>query len=186
MPLPRRKAYDKIRVLALSSQRRHTSGPEFEKLDQNLFRRACGAFATGITVATVLGRDAKPHGLTANSFSSVSLDPPLVLICVAHQAATHGPFSSASSFAINILGESQKDLSVRFASSHPNRFEGLEWTLGVVGAPILLESLAVIECEMREKIAAGDHTIFLGEVRKVVVREGKPLLYHAGKYLEIG
>ncbi|MGJ5819092.1 flavin reductase family protein [Paludibaculum fermentans] len=153
------------------------------KLDPNLFRRACGAFATGITVATVLGRDGKPHGLTANSFSSVSLDPPLVLICVAHKAATHGPFASAHSFVINILGSNQKDLSVRFASSHPNRFEGLDWTLGEVGAPVLSNSLAVIQCHTKRKIAAGDHTIFLGEVRHAEVREGKPLLYFAGNYL---
>ncbi|WP_321470199.1 flavin reductase family protein [uncultured Paludibaculum sp.] len=170
----------------MSSQRHHTSSPEIDKLDQNLFRRACGAFATGITVATVLGRDGKPHGLTANSFSSVSLDPPLVLVCVAHKAATHGPFSSASSFAINILDINQKDLSVRFASSHPNRFEGLDWTVGELGSPILTNSLAVIQCQTKRKIAAGDHTIFLGEVRKVDVREGKPLLYHAGGYLEFG
>lgn len=185
-PLPRRKAYDKIRVLALSSQRHHTSAPDVAKLDPLEFRRACGAFATGITVATVLGRDGKPHGLTANSFSSVSLDPPLVLICVAHKAATHGPFASASSFAINILDASQRELSDRFASSHPNRFEGLDWTVDTVGAPILKDSLAVIECLTRQKIAAGDHTIFLGEVRKVVVREGKPLLYYAGRYRDIG
>lgn len=168
----------------MSSQRLHSSSTESVKLDPILFRRACGAFATGITVATVLGRDGKPHGLTANSFSSVSLDPPLVLICVAHKAATHGPFASADSFVINILGSDQKDLSVRFASSHPNRFEGLDWTLGELGAPVLSDSLAVIQCETKRKIAAGDHTIFLGEVRKADLREGKPLLYYAGNYVE--
>ncbi len=156
-----------------------------ERLDAALFRRACGAFATGITVATVMGHDGKPHGMTANSFTSVSLNPPLVLICVAHKAATHGPFSNAKAFAINILADNQQDLSVRFASTHPNRFEGLDWRPGPLGAPLLSGALAVLECEMRQTIEAGDHTIFLGEARSASVAEGQPLLYFSGRYAEL-
>ena len=154
-------------------------------LDPAEFRKTCGAFATGVAVAAVMGRDGKPHGLTVNSFTSVSLEPPLVLVCVGHKAATHGPFSSADTFAINILGAEQKDLSARFASSHPNRFEGVEWERGELGAPVLDGALAVMECEMREKIDAGDHTIFLGLVRRAGVKEGAPLIYFSGRYREL-
>jgi flavin reductase (DIM6/NTAB) family NADH-FMN oxidoreductase RutF len=156
-----------------------------ERLDAGLFRRACGAFATGITVATVLGHDGKPHGMTVNSFTSVSLHPPLVLVCVAHKAATHGSFAHAKTFAINILADDQRELSVRFSSTHPNRFEGLDWTTGPLGAPILAGALAVLECETRERITAGDHTIFLGEARLASVKEGQPLLYFGGRYAEL-
>lgn len=156
------------------------------------FRRACGAFATGIAIATVTGRDGKPHGLTVNSFTSVSLHPPLVLICVAHQAATHGPFASAASFAINILHVGQQELSARFASSHPNRFDGVAWSVGAGGAPILTGSLAVLECETKERIEAGDHTMFLGEVRHAssalpeeVAEAGAPLVYYRGMYAKL-
>jgi flavin reductase (DIM6/NTAB) family NADH-FMN oxidoreductase RutF len=149
------------------------------------FRKACGAYATGVAVATVTGRDGKPHGLTVNSFTSVSLEPPMVLVCVGHKAASHGPFSTAVSFAINVLGAEQQELSARFASSHPNRFEGVGWYPGAVGAPVLDGVLAVLECEMRNRIEAGDHTIFLGEVRRAEAREGAPLIYYSGKYRDI-
>ncbi|MEJ5369075.1 MAG: flavin reductase family protein [Bryobacteraceae bacterium] len=146
------------------------------------FRRACGAFATGVAVATVTGRDGKPHGLTVNSFTSVSLDPPLVLVCIGHKAATHGPFSTALAFAVNILDESQRELSERFASSHPRRFEGVAWKTGEAGAPVLEEALAVLECEAWRKMDAGDHTIVVGLVKRTRARDGRPLLYFGGKY----
>jgi flavin reductase (DIM6/NTAB) family NADH-FMN oxidoreductase RutF len=153
------------------------------------FRKACGAFTTGVAIATVTGRDGKPHGLTVNSFTSVSLHPPLVLICIAHKAATHGPFASAASFIINILRDAQEDLSARFASSHSNRFDGVDWRAGANGAPVLAGSLAVLECEMRERIDAGDHTMFLGEVRHAACADqaeaSAPLVYFSGKYAKL-
>ena len=124
-----------------------------------------------------------------NSFTSVSLHPPLVLICVAHKAATHGPFASAASFAINILHEGQGDLSAHFASSHPNRFDGVAWSEGAGGAPVLAGSLAVLECETRERIEAGDHTIFVGEVRHATCADPAeadvPLIYYRGTYAKL-
>ncbi len=153
------------------------------------FRKACGAFTTGVAIATVTGRDGKPHGLTVNSFTSVSLHPPMVLICVAHKAATHGPFASAEFFAINVLSDSQADLSARFASSHPNRFEGVLWNEGSDGAPVLAGSIAVLECETKERIEAGDHTIFLGEVRHAACADqavaSAPLVYFNGRYAKL-
>jgi len=151
-----------------------------------LFRRVCGAFATGVAVATVTGRDGKPHGLTVNSFTSVSLHPPLVLVCIGHRAATHGPFSTAAHFAVNFLEESQQELSERFASSHPRRFEGLAWHAGETGAPVLGGALGVLECETWRKMDAGDHTIFLGLVKRAHVREGRPLVYFSGQYRRLG
>lgn len=151
-----------------------------------LFRRVCGAFATGVAVATVTGRDGKPHGLTVNSFTSVSLHPPLVLVCIGHRAATHGPFSTAAHFAVNFLEESQQELSDRFASSHPRRFEGLAWHSGETGAPVLDGALGVLECETWRKMDAGDHTIFLGLVKRAQVREGRPLVYFSGQYRRLG
>lgn len=147
-----------------------------------LFRRVCAAFATGVAVATVTGRDGKPHGLTVNSFTSVSLHPPLVLICVGHRAATHGPFSSAAHFALNFLDETQQELSERFASSHPSRFEGLPWHAGETGAPVLEEALGVLECETWRKLDAGDHTVFFGLVKSARVRDGRPLVYFGSRY----
>jgi len=166
----------------LSSDRPKTSSFLGLHLDAAEFRQACGLFATGIAVATVIGRDGKPHGLTINSFTSVSLAPPLVLVCIGHKAASHGPFSSAESFAVNVLAADQQELSARFASSHPNRFEGVDWFTGAVGAPVLAGALAVLECEMREKIEAGDHTIFLGQVMRAAMQEGDALLYFRGAY----
>jgi len=150
-----------------------------------VFRRVCGAFATGVAVAAVMGRDGKPHGLTVNSFTSVSLHPPLVLVCIGHKAATHGPFSTAAHFAVNFLDESQQELSERFASSHPSRFEGLKWRAGETGAPVLEDALGVLECEAWRKMDAGDHTVFFGLVKCARAREGRPLVYFGGKYRRI-
>ncbi len=159
--------------------------PHLPYLDPGQFRRVCGLFATGITVATVKGADGKPHGLTVNSFTSVSLNPPLVLICIGHRAGTHGSFSHANSFAINILKDDQQEVSARFASSHPNRFEGISWETGIVGAPVLSGALGVLECDTRQKVEAGDHTILIGEVRRASAADGRPLLYFSGKYREL-
>lgn len=162
-----------------------TGKPEAEGVAPALFRRVCGMFATGVAVATVTGRDGKPHGLTVNSFTSVSLHPPLVLICIGHKTATHGPFSTAAHFAVNFLDESQKELSERFASSHPRRFEGLRWSAGESGAPVLDDALGVLECETWRKMDAGDHTVFFGLVKSARAREGRPLAYFSGGYCRL-
>lgn len=169
----------------MSSDRQRSLFDTGREMSPAGLRRACACFATGITVATVEGRDGKPHGLTLNSFVSVSLAPPLVLISIAHKASSHGPFSSATAFAINVLGEEQEALSARFASSHPNRFEGVEWAPGVTGAPVLAGVLAVLECEMWQRVEAGDHTLCLGLVRRVECRDGQPLIYFASRYRKL-
>jgi flavin reductase (DIM6/NTAB) family NADH-FMN oxidoreductase RutF len=146
------------------------------------FRRACGRFATGVAVATVLDVEGVPHGLTVSSFTSVSLDPPLVLICLGHAVNVIDAFRAARHFGINVLTEEQRDLSERFARKGFDRFNGLPWERGETGAPLLPGALAAMECEVEQRIASGDHDIFVGRMLRARVGEGKPLLYFASRY----
>jgi flavin reductase (DIM6/NTAB) family NADH-FMN oxidoreductase RutF len=146
------------------------------------FRRACGRFATGVCVATVLDSQGIPHGLTVSSFTSVSLEPPLVLICLGHAVTVIDYFRSAKHFGINILSEEQQHLSDRFARKGLDRFNGLEWDRGVSGVPLLPGALAAIECEVEQRVTSGDHDIFVGRMVRTVVEEGNPLIHHGGRY----
>ena len=146
------------------------------------FRKACGRFATGVAVATTVSHDGQPQGLTVSSFTSVSLHPPLVLVCVDFAASAHAHFRAAKGFAINVLRDTQAGLSNHFAKSDGDRFEGVMWSQGVHGLPILDGALAAFECSMHELLPAGDHTIFVGLVEHVTSADGEPLLYHASRY----
>ena len=150
------------------------------------FRRACGRFATGITVATVLDADGLPHGLTVNSFSSVSLEPPLISICLGHAVTMIDAFRESKHFGINVLKEDQQELSERFARKGFDRFEGVPWYRGETGAPLLPGVLAAIECVQRHRVTAGDHDIFIAEMLRAEVAEGEPLIYFAGEYRSLG
>jgi flavin reductase (DIM6/NTAB) family NADH-FMN oxidoreductase RutF len=154
--------------------------PSFS-LDQ--FRAALGMFATGVTVVT--GRDANGTriGLTANSFNSVSLSPPLVLWSLARAAGSMPAFSRGSHYAINILSADQRELAERFASKSVDRFAGLVLREGSGGAPIIEGAAAVFECFNRSRYEEGDHVIFVGEVERCEHREGAlPLIFHGGRY----
>ena len=153
-----------------------------EPYDPAQFRRACARFATGITVSTALAADGTPHGFTANSFTSVSMEPPLVLICVDHRANVLRHFEQASHFGVNILAEDQEALSVRFAERGLDRFQGIDWRPGETGVPLLTGALARFECATRQSIPAGDHLIILGEVLHAEWENGAPLLYYASAY----
>jgi flavin reductase (DIM6/NTAB) family NADH-FMN oxidoreductase RutF len=150
------------------------------------FRRACARYATGVTVATVEGPDGKPQGLTVNSFTSVSLEPPLLLVCIAKTATAYPAFQTSKGFAVNVLREEQIDLSQHFATSKDERFEGLAWREGLHGAPVLDGVLAVMECAMHGSFDAGDHTVFVGLVEHAESHEGAPLLYFASAYRKLG
>jgi len=150
--------------------------------DPAQFRRACARFATGITVSTALAPDGTPHGFTANSFTSVSMEPPMVLICVDHRANVLRHFEDAKHFGVNILAEDQEALSVRFAERGLDRFVGIDWHTGATGVPLLGGALARFECATIQTLAAGDHTIILGEVLYAEWQEGAPLLYFAHGY----
>lgn len=152
------------------------------KIEKQRFRRICGKFASGITVATVRDTAGGCHGMTANSFTSVSLTPPLVLICVDHRARIREHLRIGAYFGINILSASQKDLCDRFAGTGYDRFEGVGWYAGQTGVPLLPDVLATIECSRVNVVTAGDHDIVIGEVIHADCRDGEPLVFYGGQY----
>ncbi|MCU1275544.1 MAG: flavin reductase domain protein FMN-binding [Bryobacterales bacterium] len=150
--------------------------------DKSEFCRTCARFPTGVTVVTVLDREGSPHGMTASSFTSVSLEPPLVLVCVDHQANVLEHFRRSDYLAINVLDETQQELSVRFARRGEDRFDGVEWYAGQNGVPLIPGALASFECAIHRTMEAGDHTIFVAEVLGVSYREGRPLVFFGSGY----
>jgi flavin reductase (DIM6/NTAB) family NADH-FMN oxidoreductase RutF len=149
------------------------------------FRRAMGCFATGVTVITV-DYQGQVHGMTANAFCSVSLDPMLVLVCVDQNAQTHAHLHARKRFGVNILSADQREISEYYALPIPDHANaehvGAQFDRTPHGTPVLHGALAYLECRLRASQDAGDHTIFIAEVEEVVVREGEPLLYLRGKY----
>jgi flavin reductase (DIM6/NTAB) family NADH-FMN oxidoreductase RutF len=154
--------------------------------DSLAFRAACGLFATGVAVLTTRAADGTPHGLTINSFSSLSLNPPLVMVAVDRDCTSMGAFETSSSFAVNILREEQIDLSIRFAQLPEGRFTGVSWREGVTGAPVMEGVLGVIEAKTVQVIDAGDHRALIGEAVSVEIGEGRPLLFFGSEYGRIG
>ena len=134
--------------------------------DPRTLRDALGCFATGVTVVTCLDGEGNPAGLTVNSFTSVSLDPPLLLVCLYKQAASAAALTEASHFAINVLQTGQQPASIRFSTRDQDRFGATPWSAGEAGAPILGDSLGVFECERFAVYDGGDHHILVGEVVK--------------------
>ncbi|KAB7632489.1 flavin reductase [Verminephrobacter eiseniae] len=147
------------------------------------FRDALGMFATGVTIVTARNAAGKLVGLTASSFNSVSLEPPLVLWSLAHGASTMPVFANGSHYAIHVLAADQKALAQRFATRGIDRWAGLEHRPGINGAPLLAGAAATFECFNRSRHQEGDHIIFVGEVERCAHRQGvPPLLYHGGKF----
>ena len=155
-------------------------------MDPTLFRQLLGRFATGVTVLTVTAPDGRPHGMTASSLTSASLDPPLVLVCVDHAARMHPLVTTADEFVVNVLAGDQEELSRRFADPHDDRFDGVGYRTTANGLVLLEGALAHIECRRQTLYEAGDHTIVLGRVVGGNVREGRPLMYFRGGYAELG
>jgi flavin reductase (DIM6/NTAB) family NADH-FMN oxidoreductase RutF len=151
-------------------------------IDQQEFRRVLGHFAAGVTVVTTVGDDGKPYGLTATAFTAVSLEPPLVLVCVDKSAESHPHFHASRVFAVNFLAADQQDLSRRFAVSGGDKFTGITQRPGMTGAPVLAGVLGYLECRTTDICAGGDHTIFIGQVEAADAREGTPLLHFRGRY----
>jgi len=150
--------------------------------DPRTLRDALGCFATGVTVVTCLHEDV-PAGLTVNSFTSVSLDPPLLLVCIARRASSAAALTTASHFAVNVLQTGQQPASIRFAAPEEDRFGTTKWACGEAGAPILEESLGVFECERFAVYDGGDHHILVGRVVKASFDASlDPLLYFRGRY----
>jgi flavin reductase (DIM6/NTAB) family NADH-FMN oxidoreductase RutF len=151
-------------------------------MEPAVFRDVCSRFASGVTVTTVMGSDGKPHGLTASSFTAVSLRPPLILICIDHNSGVLHHFRTASHFAVNILSADQSHISNQFAMKSIDRFDGIDWTPGISGAPLLDRCLAQVECVTQQIVDAGDHAVFFGEVIGAKTTEDQPLLYFDRNY----
>jgi flavin reductase (DIM6/NTAB) family NADH-FMN oxidoreductase RutF len=154
-------------------------------VSQSAFRAVLGRFATGVTVVTARDRRGRDVGMTVSAFASVSLDPPLVLICVDHSASVYNQLSKATHFIANILSEGQEAIARRFAETTPNRFDGIGYERGQTGIAVLLDVLGYIECEVVARHEAGDHDIIIGRVDVAVANEGKPLLYYRGGYAQM-
>lgn len=147
------------------------------------FRDALGSFPTGVTVVTSLDEGASPIGVTVSSFTSVSLDPPLILFCLDHRNANLQAFKNAHHFAINVLSAEQEDLSVRFSCRIDDRWKGVTFETWESGAPIFPGCLANLECRTVDRHESGDHLIVIGEVIRLASRMGDgPLIYFQGSY----
>jgi flavin reductase (DIM6/NTAB) family NADH-FMN oxidoreductase RutF len=165
-------------------------GAQAPGFTQREFRDALGSFATGVTVVTALAADGTPVGLTANSFNSVSLDPPLVLWSLARKSSTMVVFNTCTHYAVNVLSAAQVALAQQFAARGVDRFAGVPHTLGAHGIPLLTGALATFECFSRSQHQEGDHVIFVGEVKHChrahpdagTPASAAPLLYHGGKF----
>lgn len=155
-----------------------------DPLDTRALRDAFGAFMTGVTIVTAAGRDG-PAGLTANSFTSVSLTPPLLLVCVNGASRSLGAIRDAGGFAVNILAETQRDLSNRFAGRAEDRFDGVDWRAGPVGGPILAGVCGWFDCRLHDEVMAGDHVVLIGRVEGFDHVGGAPLGYARGDYFSL-
>ena len=153
--------------------------------DCNVFRRAAAKFATGITIVTTRAIDGTPHGFTANSFTSVSLTPPVLLVCVDFRCSVLPHLQIASHFGINVLSENQRALSTRFAELPEGRFAGVDWSPGVTDVPLISGTLARFECRRSQIVEIGDHAVVIGEVLTAEVFAGRPLLFFDSGYQQI-
>jgi len=154
------------------------SNPQLE------FRNALGSFATGVTIATTKDSEGNPVGVTASSFNSVSLDPPLVLWSLAKSSHSRAAFCESGHFAVHVLAASQEELSNKFARSGADKFDSVDWREGELGSPVFDQHAALFQCKIRHQYEGGDHIILVGEVVDFEAREEAPLLFHGGSYAE--
>lgn len=154
-------------------------------LDQKQFRSALGCFATGVTVVTTRDANGAPVGVTANSYNSVSLDPPMVLWSLARTSLSLDAFMQGAHFAVHVLGEDQRDTALRFATRGGEKFAGLDCAIGTGGVPLLEHCVARFECRTVHRYEGGDHIIFVGEVEAFSQFEKNPLLFHLGQFARV-
>ena len=155
-------------------------------LDQDLFRSVLGRFATGVTIVTVQDAEGRDHGMTVSAFSSLSLEPSMILVCIDRAASMLGALKDGTWFTVNILSASQEALSRRFAKLDAEvRFDGIGFSRGTHGAPILDDVLAHLECSVKTTYDGGDHAIIVGVVEHAATKEDRPLLYYRGGYAQL-
>jgi flavin reductase (DIM6/NTAB) family NADH-FMN oxidoreductase RutF len=165
-------------------QVRSVGAPDAQPFDEKKFRAVLGSFTTGVVAVTALtDQNSMPVGLAVNSFTSVSLDPALVLICIAHTSTSWPRVRTAERFCVNILGEDQREMSKRFATSSSDKFWGLRWTKTPQGTPILDGTIGWLECSVEAEHPAGDHTVVIARVHHMDTRhDGAPLVFYRGSY----
>jgi flavin reductase (DIM6/NTAB) family NADH-FMN oxidoreductase RutF len=154
-------------------------------IDPATFRSVLGRFASGVSVVTIRDANGGDHGMTVSAFCSLSLEPPRVLICVERGASLHDVLAIDARFAVNILASHQEEIARRFAEEHDNRFDGVGFTRGASGTPVIDDCLAVIDCVVAARYPGGDHTVVVGSVIGSTTREGRPLLYYRGGYAQL-
>jgi flavin reductase (DIM6/NTAB) family NADH-FMN oxidoreductase RutF len=154
-------------------------------LDPDAFRAVMGRFARGGTVVTATNETGSAYGMTVSAFASVSLQPPLVVMCIDHAASLHDTLTNAPFFAVNILASTQEPIARRFADTGAQRFEGIGYRNGENGVPILNDVLAFVECKRVSSTEAGDHTIIVGETVAASMRDARPLLYYRGGFAQL-
>lgn len=154
-------------------------------IDSDLFRSVLGRFASGITIVTTHDADGRDHGMTVSAFASVSLDPTLVLVAIGNDATMAPVMADAKSFAVNILGADQEELSRRFSGKLDDRFAGIQYEKGAHGDAVLTDALASLQCRVVTRHPAGDHVLVIGEVDAADARDGEPLLYYRSGYAGI-
>ena len=154
-------------------------------IDSAELRNALGRFATGVTIITTVDRDGRRYGVTANSYNSVSLDPPLVLWSLARSSRSMEGFEGCEAFAVHILGLQQEELAMRFASRNEDKFAGLEMREGFGGVPLFDDCAAHFECVTENRFEGGDHLIFLGRVVNFEACDHEPLLFHRGRFTKV-
>jgi flavin reductase (DIM6/NTAB) family NADH-FMN oxidoreductase RutF len=163
-----------------------TAGDERPAFDQRQFRDALAQFATGVTIVCTRAPNGRYVGFTANSFNSVSLDPPLILWTIARRSGSLAAFDSAERYAVNVLSSEQANLARRFSRPHADRFAGVAHRLGWSDAPLIDGCVAWLECRHHARHSAGDHVVFVGEVVTVERARGQALIFHQGRFASTG
>ena len=157
-----------------------------ETFDPIELRKVFSQFATGVAIVTTCGDEGAPVGLTINSFSSLSLEPPQIMWSLSRSAPSIGAFKRHSSFAVNIMGSKSKDIVLNFARPSNNKFKFIKWHNGLERVPLLDEATAYIECETIEIINGGDHEVFVGRVKNFKYTASRPIIFHSGQFHELG
>jgi len=154
-------------------------------IDSDTFRAALGRFSCGITILTARDQKGRDHGMTVSAFCSASLAPPLVLVCVGHDASMHGLIMRAESVGLSVLSSGQEPLSRRFADPETDRFDGVGYSRGEKGVALLDDALVHLECDVVDRYEVGDHTIVICAVERAEPFDGRPLLYYRGGYAQL-
>ena len=149
------------------------------------FRAALSRFPSGVTVVTTKDADGNLHGITVSAFASVSLEPPMVLVCVDKTAGSHDALAESGAFVVNILAEEHESHSDKFAAPISDKFDGISYRDGIAESPILENALVALECRLAHAHEGGDHTIFVGEVERAEIKDGTPLVYWYGDYRKL-